>query len=84
MMQFSEAMEFEADDMMDGILDEASGAMSPTLTPFVSLGTTDPEVMDGPTDSRQAAAKDLFQSFDEGDEQRLRRSGLYRVEEPEL
>lgn len=88
MTEFEEAMEFEHNDMMDGILDEASGAMSPTLTPFLSLGTDDPAmaIMDGPSSSKQAEAKDLFESFDTRDasEDKLRRSGLYRDEAAEI
>lgn len=84
MTEFSEAMEFEADDMMSGVIDDAMD-MSPTLTPFVSLGTNDPalEMMDGPTTAHQAKANDLFESFNEGEcsENRLKKSGLFRDDE---
>jgi hypothetical protein len=84
MTEFEDAMEFEANEMMDGILDEASGAMSPTLTPFLSLGTNDPsmEIMDGPSSAHQAKAKDLYEAFDQKDasENKLKRSGLFRDE----
>lgn len=88
MTAFDEAMEFEANEMMDGILEEASHSMSPTLTPFLSLGTDDPamEIMDGPTSARQAEAKDLFETFDQGDasESRMKNSGLFRSEALDL
>lgn len=88
MTAFDEAMEFEANEMMDGILEEASHSMSPTLTPFLSLGTDDPamEIMDGPTSAKQAEAKDLFEAFDQGgaSEARLKRSGLFRDEAYEV
>jgi hypothetical protein len=79
MTEFAENFDLEADDMMDGILDESSGAMSPTLTPFVSLGSADSPIMDGPTTQHQADAKDLFQSFDDGapSVDRMRRAGLH-------
>jgi hypothetical protein len=84
MTEFSDAMEFEADDMMSGVIDDAM-AMSPTLTPFVSLGTSDPaeEILDGPTSPHQAKAHDLFETFDNGDcsEDRMKKSGLFHSEE---
>lgn len=88
MTAFDEAMEFEANEMMDGILEEASSSMSPTLTPFLSLGTDDPamEIMDGPTSAKQAEAKDLFDTFGQGaaSEDRLKRSGMFRDEAYEV
>ncbi|MGB0872842.1 MAG: hypothetical protein ACPGWS_01085 [Solirubrobacterales bacterium] len=88
MTAFDEAMEFEANEMMDGILEEASDSMSPTLTPFLTLGTDDPamEIMDGPTTARQAEAKDLFEAFDHGSasESRMKNSGLFRSEALDL
>lgn len=68
MTEFSEAIEFEADDMMDGVLNDAI-AMSPTLTPFVTLGTGSPH--------------DLFEVFDDGrcSEERMKHSGLFHNEE---
>lgn len=88
MTAFDEAMEFEANEMMDGILEEASSSMSPTLTPFLSLGTDDPalEIMDGPTSAKQAEAKDLFDAFGQGEasEDRLKRSGIFRDEAYEV
>ncbi|MFY9489051.1 MAG: hypothetical protein WAP35_10220 [Solirubrobacterales bacterium] len=55
----------EASEMMDGILAEASDPMSPTVTPFLALGTNDPamEMVDGPTTPQQAAAHDLWEMF---------------------
>lgn len=72
MTEFSEAMEFEADDMMNGIIEEAQG-MSPTMTPLVTLGTDQP-------------AKDLFETFDDGSasENRMKNSGLYHDEALDL
>jgi hypothetical protein len=83
MTQFAENFDSEADDMMDGILDESSGAMSPTLTPFVSLGSSEDAIMDGPTTPRQAAAKDLYQSFDDGTPSidKMKRAFLHHDEE---
>lgn len=86
MTEFDERFEYEADGVMDDILAESS--ISPTLTPFVSLGTDDParEMMDGPTTSRQAAANDLFQAFDDGAPSlaRMKRCGLHHDEAFEL
>lgn len=88
MTDFDEAIESEANEMMDGILEEASDSMSPTLTPFVSLGTSDPamEVLDGPSSDRQATAKDLFEAFSSGgtSETKLKLSGLFHAESFEL
>lgn len=57
--------ELVSGEMMDEILFEASGPMSPTLTPFVSLGVGDPADMltEGPTTPRQAKAHDLWETF---------------------
>ncbi len=54
-----------AGETMDEILAEASDPASPTLTPFVTLGTSDPaeELRDGPTTAEQAKARDLWQTF---------------------
>lgn len=86
MTEFAEHFESEADDMMDGILSESNDAMSPTVTPFVSLGTSDAPLMDGPTTKRQAEAKDLFQSFDDGTPSldKMKRAGLHHDEEFDL
>lgn len=86
MTDFTENFEAEADDMMDGILSESNDAMSPTLTPFVSLGSADDALMDGPTTQRQAEAKDLYQSFDDGAPSldKLKRAGLHHDEAFEL
>ena len=86
MTEFAEHFEHEADDMMDGILAESSDAMSPTLTPFVSLGSSEAAIMDGPTTQRQAEAKDLYQSFDDGSPSvdRMKRIGLHHDEAFEL
>lgn len=40
MSEFSEQIEFEADEMMDGIIGEALDG-APTITPFLSLGTNE-------------------------------------------
>ncbi|MGH2905551.1 MAG: hypothetical protein ACRDKI_02135 [Solirubrobacterales bacterium] len=55
----------EADEMMEDVYAEAGDSMSPTLTPFISLGTNDPamELMDGPTTPEQAEANDLWGTF---------------------
>lgn len=81
-MEFAEQFDSDADDLMEGILDESSGAMSPTLTPFIGLGTSDSPIMDGPTTAHQAEAKDLFQSFDDGvpSVDRLKKAGLHHDE----
>lgn len=86
MTDFAENFDIEADDMMDGILSESNDAMSPTLTPFVSLGSSDEHLMDGPTTQHQAAAKDLYQSFDDGKPSvdRMKRAGLHYEEDFEL
>lgn len=86
MTEFAENFDVEADDMMDGILSESNDAMSPTLTPFVSLGTADSPLMDGPTTQHQADAKDLFQSFDDGTPSldRMKRAGLHHDENVDL
>ncbi|MGK2878506.1 MAG: hypothetical protein ACSLFF_08025 [Solirubrobacterales bacterium] len=86
MTEFANNFDYEADDMMDGILAESSDAMSPTLTPFVSLGSAEAPIMDGPTTQHQAEAKDLFQSFDDGvpSVDRLKRAGLHYEEDFEL
>jgi hypothetical protein len=57
--------ELEADEMMMDVYAEAGDPMSPTVTPFVSLGTHDParELMDGPTTPEQAEAHDLWETF---------------------
>jgi hypothetical protein len=57
--------EAEADEMMQDVYAEAGDPMSPTLTPFLSLGTNDPamELMDGPTSPEQAEAQDLWKTF---------------------
>ncbi|MBI4897703.1 MAG: hypothetical protein HY827_04980 [Actinobacteria bacterium] len=54
-----------AGETMDEILAEASGPASPTLTPFVALGASNPgeELLDGPTTVGQAEARDLWQTF---------------------
>ncbi len=86
MTDFADHFDSEADDMMDGILAESSDAMSPTLTPFVSLGTAADAIMDGPTTQHQAEAKDLFQCFDDGvpSIDRMKRAGLHHDEDFEL
>ena len=86
MTEFAENFDIDADDVMEGILDESSGAMSPTLTPFVSLGSAGDAMMDGPTTQHQAEAKDLFQSFDDGvpSVDRMKRAGLHHDEALEL
>jgi hypothetical protein len=86
MTEFAEDFANEADDMMDGILAESSDMMSPTVTPFVSLGSTDAPIMDGPTTQHQAEAKDLFQSFDDGTPSvdKMKRAGLHHDEAFEL
>lgn len=86
MTEFAENFENEADDLMDGILAESNDAMSPTLTPFVSLGTSDTPFMDGPTTQHQAEAKNLFQTFDDGAPSldRMKRAGLHHDEGFEL
>jgi hypothetical protein len=55
----------EAEEMMASVLAEAEDPMSPTVTPFVSLGTNDPaeEILDGPTTPEQAQAHDLWETF---------------------
>ena len=84
MMEFAESFEHEADDVMDGIL--ADSEMSPTVTPFVSLGSNDPGLVDGPTSARQASANDLFQAFDDGapSVDRMKRIGMHHDEAFEL
>lgn len=86
MMEFAESFEREADSVMDGILADTS--FSPTLTPFVSLGTLDPanEIIDGPTTAHQANARDLFQSFDNGlpSLERMKRCCMHHDEAFEL
>lgn len=54
-----------AQDTMDEILAESDNGISPTLTPFVALGSDDPadELIDGPTTPAQAAAKNLWETF---------------------
>ena len=86
MTDFAENFDSEADDMMDGILAESNDAMSPTLTPFVSLGSSDAPLMDGPTTQHQAAANDLYQSFDDGTPSvdRMKRAGLHHDEAVDL
>jgi hypothetical protein len=86
MTEFAEHFDREADDMMDGILSESNDAMSPTLTPFVSLGSSDAPLMDGPTTQHQAKAKDLYQSFDDGKPSidRMKRAGLHHDEDFDL
>lgn len=85
-MEFAESFEREADQMMDSIL--AESCISPTLTPFVSLGTSDParELLDGPTCEQQAKANDLFQAFDDGSPslERMKRCGMHHDEAFEL
>jgi hypothetical protein len=82
MTEFAESFENEADDMMEGILAESSDAMSPTLTPFVSLGSSEDAIMDGPTTKHQSEAKDLFQSFDDGAPSidKMKKAGLHHDE----
>ena len=72
--------------MMDGILSESADAMSPTLTPFVGLGSSEAPLMDGPTTPHQAVAKDLYQSFDDGmpSVDRMKRAGLHHDEDFDL
>jgi hypothetical protein len=86
MFEFAESFESEADQMMDNIL--AESCISPTLTPFVGLGSTDPArtLVDGPTTSHQAAAHDLFQAFDDGAPslERMKRCGMHHDEAFEL
>jgi hypothetical protein len=86
MTDFAENFDSEADDMMDGILSESSEAMSTTLTPFVSLGSSDAPLLDGPTTQHQAEAKDLYQSFDDGapSVDRMKRAGLHHDGDLEL
>ncbi|MBJ7458801.1 MAG: hypothetical protein JHD02_06425 [Thermoleophilaceae bacterium] len=86
MTEFAEDFAYEADDMMDGILAESSDAMSPTLTPFVSLGSAEAPILDGPTTKHQAEARDLFQAFDDGTPSvdRMKRAGLHHDEIFEL
>jgi hypothetical protein len=59
------AYEFEADAMMIEIMAESDACISPTLTPFVALGSDDPamELLDGPATPEQAQAADLWQAF---------------------
>jgi hypothetical protein len=59
------AYESEADEMMNEIIAESESGISPTVTPFVSLGSDDPamELIDGPTTPEQAQASDLWQTF---------------------
>lgn len=54
-----------AGETMDEILAEAGDPASPTITPFVTLGGSDPgeEMFDGPTTAAQAEAHDLWQVF---------------------
>lgn len=82
MTEYAENFEYEADDMMSGIMAESS----PTLTPFVGLGTTDEAMLDGPTTEHQAEANDLFQSFDDGKPSvaRMKRIGMHHDEAFEL
>lgn len=86
MIEITESFEYVAYDVMDDILAESN--ISPTLTPFISLGTNDPahELMDGPTTARQAAAHDLFQTFDDGSPslERMKRCGMHHDEAFEL
>ena len=57
--------EAEADEMMESVYAEAGDSMSPTITPFLSLGTNDPaeEMMDGPTSPEQAEAHTIWETF---------------------
>jgi len=57
--------EADADEMMESVYAEAGDSMSPTITPFLSLGTNDPaqEMMDGPTSPEQAEASNLWETF---------------------
>ena len=59
------AYESEADSMMSDIMSESEDGVSPTITPFVALGSDDPamELIDGPTTPEQAQAADLWQTF---------------------
>jgi hypothetical protein len=86
MIEFADNFEHEAGDVMDSILAESD--FSPTLTPFVSLGTNDParSLVDGPTTTHQAAANDLFQAFDDGKPSlaRMKRCGMHHAEAFEL
>lgn len=54
-----------AGEAMDEILAEASGPASPTLTPFVALGKSDPgeDLLDGPATAGQTEVRDLWQVF---------------------
>lgn len=54
-----------ADATMGEILAEAGDPASPTITPFVTLGGSDPgeEMFDDPTTAAQAEAHDLWQVF---------------------
>lgn len=83
-MQFAESFDHDADDVMEEVL--ADAGMSPTLTPFVSLGTEHSGLGDVPATPWQASAKDLFQSFDNGEPsvERMRRIGLHHDEAFEL
>jgi hypothetical protein len=86
MMEFAESFEYEADDMMAEIMAESDAAASPTLTPFVGLGSTGEAMLDGPTTARQAEAKDLFATLDDGKPSvaRLKRIGMHHDEAFEL
>lgn len=55
----------EADEMMEDVYAETGGAISPTLTPFAGLGTSEPavEMLDAPTSPEQAEVKDPWETF---------------------
>ena len=65
MTDFETMSDAEADEMMESVYAEAGNSMSPTITPFLTLGTNDPaqEMMDGPTTDAQARARDLWGTF---------------------
>lgn len=85
-MEFAKHFENDADDVMEDIL--AESCVSPTVTPFVSLGTHDParELIDGPATRQQASANDLYQAFDDGAPslERMKRIGMHHDEAFEL
>ena len=54
-MQFAESFDHDADDVMEEVL--ADAGMSPTLTPFVSLGTEHSGLGDVPATPWQCLAR---------------------------
>lgn len=72
MTEYSEYVEHDAEEMMNGILEEAQ-EMIPTIMPFTNLGSDDP-------------AADPFGNFDNGStsENRMKNAGLYHDEALEL